>query len=163
MKPVAFPCSQLHLSKTPIYSKTQFGPFIDRPLSEPPPYLSHQGAIAPSRSRREQHKTKQLSPPRHLLCIHNHLIDRTCHHQIRLYYIHVTPQSYGYVSVPCELFLSGCTNLPLTDSQVYKGSDEILLSKLILDPSHSILTQSFDSRLRLVSYSQPSLSSPAVS
>ncbi|KFY63977.1 hypothetical protein V497_01878 [Pseudogymnoascus sp. VKM F-4516 (FW-969)] len=32
---------------------------------------------------------------------------------------------------------------------VYKGSDEILLSKLILDPSHSILTQSFDSRLRL--------------
>jgi hypothetical protein len=34
-------------------------------------------------------------------------------------------------------------------SQVYKGSDEILLSKLILDPTHSILTQSFDSRLRL--------------
>lgn len=33
--------------------------------------------------------------------------------------------------------------------QVYKGSDQILLSKLILDPSHSILTQSFDSRLRL--------------
>src|SRR6266487_3128102 len=33
--------------------------------------------------------------------------------------------------------------------QVYKGSDEILLSKLILDPSHSVLTQSFDSRLRL--------------
>ncbi|PKS05239.1 hypothetical protein jhhlp_008610, partial [Lomentospora prolificans] len=32
---------------------------------------------------------------------------------------------------------------------VYKGSDEILLSKLILDPSHSILKQSFDSRLRL--------------
>jgi glutamine amidotransferase len=32
---------------------------------------------------------------------------------------------------------------------VYKGSDEILLSKLILDPSHSILTQSYDSRLRL--------------
>ncbi|KAG9243272.1 nucleophile aminohydrolase [Calycina marina] len=32
---------------------------------------------------------------------------------------------------------------------VYKGSDEILLSKLILDPAHSILTQSFDSRLRL--------------
>ncbi|TVY26288.1 putative glutamine amidotransferase [Lachnellula hyalina] len=32
---------------------------------------------------------------------------------------------------------------------VYKGSDEILLSKLILDPTHSILTQSFDSRLRL--------------
>ncbi|RDL31993.1 uncharacterized protein BP5553_09395 [Venustampulla echinocandica] len=33
--------------------------------------------------------------------------------------------------------------------QVYKGSDEILLSKLILDPTHSILAQSFDSRLRL--------------
>jgi len=33
---------------------------------------------------------------------------------------------------------------------VYKGSDEILLSKLILDPTHSILKQSFDSRLRLV-------------
>ncbi|EFY91818.1 glucosamine 6-phosphate synthetase [Metarhizium acridum CQMa 102] len=33
--------------------------------------------------------------------------------------------------------------------QVYKGSDEILLSKLILDPTHSILKQSFDSRLRL--------------
>ncbi|KAM7199227.1 putative glutamine amidotransferase DUG3 [Naviculisporaceae sp. PSN 640] len=32
---------------------------------------------------------------------------------------------------------------------VYKGSDEILLSKLILDPTHSILRQSFDSRLRL--------------
>jgi glutamine amidotransferase len=32
---------------------------------------------------------------------------------------------------------------------VYKGSDEILLSKLILDPTHSILTQSFDCRLRL--------------
>lgn len=35
--------------------------------------------------------------------------------------------------------------------QVYKGSDEILLSKLILEPTHSILKQSFDSRLRLVS------------
>ncbi|KAK3940736.1 nucleophile aminohydrolase [Diplogelasinospora grovesii] len=32
---------------------------------------------------------------------------------------------------------------------VYKGSDEILLSKLITDPTHSILKQSFDSRLRL--------------
>ncbi|KAI9753174.1 MAG: hypothetical protein M4579_005289 [Chaenotheca gracillima] len=32
---------------------------------------------------------------------------------------------------------------------VYKGRDEILLSKLILDPAHSILTQSYDSRLRL--------------
>ncbi|KKA27381.1 hypothetical protein TD95_000468 [Thielaviopsis punctulata] len=32
---------------------------------------------------------------------------------------------------------------------VYKGSDDILLSKLILDPAHSILRQSFDSRLRL--------------
>ncbi|AEO62608.1 6e85b567-1775-4700-95a0-663aeaf70b10 [Thermothielavioides terrestris] len=32
---------------------------------------------------------------------------------------------------------------------VYKGSDEILLSKLVLDPAHSILKQSFDSRLRL--------------
>ncbi|KAF1832648.1 N-terminal nucleophile aminohydrolase [Decorospora gaudefroyi] len=32
---------------------------------------------------------------------------------------------------------------------VYKGKDEILLSDLILNPSHSILTQSFDSRLRL--------------
>ncbi|KAF2736050.1 N-terminal nucleophile aminohydrolase [Polyplosphaeria fusca] len=32
---------------------------------------------------------------------------------------------------------------------VYKGKDEILLSELILSPSHSILTQSFDSRLRL--------------
>ncbi len=36
-------------------------------------------------------------------------------------------------------------------TQVYRGSDEILLSKLILDPTHSILKQSFDSRLRLVS------------
>lgn len=33
--------------------------------------------------------------------------------------------------------------------QVYKGKDEILLSKLILEPQHSILTQSYDSRLRL--------------
>ncbi|CAF9906435.1 MAG: hypothetical protein GOMPHAMPRED_004705 [Gomphillus americanus] len=32
---------------------------------------------------------------------------------------------------------------------VYKGKDEILLSKLILEPAHSILTQSYDSRLRL--------------
>ncbi|KAF2742031.1 N-terminal nucleophile aminohydrolase [Sporormia fimetaria CBS 119925] len=32
---------------------------------------------------------------------------------------------------------------------VYKGKNDILLSELILDPSHSILTQSFDSRLRL--------------
>ncbi|EEY13924.1 Dug3p [Verticillium alfalfae VaMs.102] len=32
---------------------------------------------------------------------------------------------------------------------MYRGSDEILLSKLILDPTHSILKQSFDSRLRL--------------
>ncbi|KAK3901158.1 nucleophile aminohydrolase [Staphylotrichum tortipilum] len=32
---------------------------------------------------------------------------------------------------------------------VYKGSDEILLSKLVLNPAHSILKQSFDSRLRL--------------
>ncbi|KAK1754720.1 nucleophile aminohydrolase [Echria macrotheca] len=32
---------------------------------------------------------------------------------------------------------------------VYKGTDEILLRKLILDPTHSILKQSFDSRLRL--------------
>ncbi|QDS77342.1 hypothetical protein FKW77_005228 [Venturia effusa] len=32
---------------------------------------------------------------------------------------------------------------------VYKGNSEILLSKLILSPAHSILTQSFDSRLRL--------------
>ncbi|KAF2998390.1 hypothetical protein G7054_g13757 [Neopestalotiopsis clavispora] len=32
---------------------------------------------------------------------------------------------------------------------VYRGSDEIMLSKLILDPTHSILKQSFDSRLRL--------------
>lgn len=34
---------------------------------------------------------------------------------------------------------------------VYKGKDEILLSKLILEPQHSILTQSYDSRLRMVS------------
>ncbi|KAF2398598.1 N-terminal nucleophile aminohydrolase [Trichodelitschia bisporula] len=32
---------------------------------------------------------------------------------------------------------------------VYKGRDEILLSELILSPAHSILTQSYDSRLRL--------------
>lgn len=32
---------------------------------------------------------------------------------------------------------------------VFRGSDEVLLSKLILDPTHSILKQSFDSRLRL--------------
>ncbi|KAL2357399.1 nucleophile aminohydrolase [Cryomyces antarcticus] len=32
---------------------------------------------------------------------------------------------------------------------VYKGKSEILLSHLILDPAHSILTQSYDSRLRL--------------
>ncbi|KUL83155.1 hypothetical protein ZTR_10098 [Talaromyces verruculosus] len=32
---------------------------------------------------------------------------------------------------------------------VYKGRSEILLSKLVTEPSHSILTQSYDSRLRL--------------
>jgi len=32
---------------------------------------------------------------------------------------------------------------------VYKGKEPILLSNLILDPTHSILTQSYDSRLRL--------------
>ncbi|MCJ1307807.1 hypothetical protein MMC25_001455 [Agyrium rufum] len=32
---------------------------------------------------------------------------------------------------------------------VYKGKTEILLSQLILDPQHSILRQSYDSRLRL--------------
>ncbi|KJF61306.1 glutamine amidotransferase, variant [Coccidioides immitis RS] len=32
---------------------------------------------------------------------------------------------------------------------VYKGRNDILLSKLITEPSHSILTQSYDSRLRL--------------
>ncbi|KAK5001883.1 hypothetical protein LTR28_012117, partial [Elasticomyces elasticus] len=32
---------------------------------------------------------------------------------------------------------------------VYKGREPILLSHLILDPAHSILTQSYDSRLRL--------------
>lgn len=36
--------------------------------------------------------------------------------------------------------------------QVYKGRHEIRLSKLVTEPSHSILTQSYDSRLRLVSY-----------
>jgi hypothetical protein len=46
-------------------------------------------------------------------------------------------------------------------TQVYKGSDEILLSKLILDPTHSILKQSFDSRLRLVR-SSPSSSPSAL-
>lgn len=33
--------------------------------------------------------------------------------------------------------------------QVYKGASPILLSSLILEPQHSILTQSYDSRLRL--------------
>ena len=33
--------------------------------------------------------------------------------------------------------------------QVYKGRDPIVLSNLILSPQHSILTQSYDSRLRL--------------
>ena len=32
---------------------------------------------------------------------------------------------------------------------MYKGKDDILLSKLILEPAHSILTQSYDSRLRV--------------
>ena len=37
--------------------------------------------------------------------------------------------------------------------QVYKGKDEIVLSHLILEPQHSILTQSYDCRLRLVGHS----------
>jgi len=40
------------------------------------------------------------------------------------------------------------------EEQVYKGRDEMLLSTLILDPAHSILTQSYDSRLRLVVISE---------
>ena len=53
-----------------------------------------------------------------------------------------------------------CSFLTYVDAQksdtmcrflVYKGKDEILLSKLILEPQHSILTQSYDSRLRMVS------------
>ncbi|KAG8530371.1 uncharacterized protein KY384_004873 [Bacidia gigantensis] len=36
-----------------------------------------------------------------------------------------------------------------TSEHVYKGRDPILLSNLILSPQHSILTQSYDSRLRL--------------
>src|SRR5436190_20638040 len=32
---------------------------------------------------------------------------------------------------------------------VYCGSSPIILSKLVIEPSHSILTQSYDSRLRL--------------
>jgi hypothetical protein len=35
-------------------------------------------------------------------------------------------------------------------NQIYKGRNEIRLSKLVTEPSHSILTQSYDSRLRLV-------------
>ncbi len=35
-------------------------------------------------------------------------------------------------------------------SKVYKGKDEILLSKLILEPQHSVLRQSYDCRLREV-------------
>ncbi|MCJ1393551.1 hypothetical protein MMC18_006426 [Xylographa bjoerkii] len=41
------------------------------------------------------------------------------------------------------------TSRTKSTAQVYKGKDEILLSKLILEPTHSILTQSYDSRLRL--------------
>ncbi|KAI4666003.1 uncharacterized protein J4E78_003468 [Alternaria triticimaculans] len=41
------------------------------------------------------------------------------------------------------------TRVTTSAFMVYKGKDEILLSELILNPSHSILTQSFDSRLRL--------------
>lgn len=39
--------------------------------------------------------------------------------------------------------------IPNSFCQVYKGSKPIILSKLITEPSHSILTQSYDSRLRL--------------
>lgn len=35
-------------------------------------------------------------------------------------------------------------------NKIYKGRNEIRLSKLVTEPSHSILTQSYDSRLRLV-------------
>lgn len=37
--------------------------------------------------------------------------------------------------------------------KVYKGKDEILLSKLILEPQHSVLRQSYDCRLREVTIS----------
>lgn len=49
-------------------------------------------------------------------------------------------------SSPC---LGCCSSLATDTWQVYKGKDEILLSELILEPQHSILTQSYDSRLRL--------------
>lgn len=40
----------------------------------------------------------------------------------------------------------------INGSQVYKGKDEILLSKLILEPQHSVLRQSYDCRLRMVPF-----------
>lgn len=42
-----------------------------------------------------------------------------------------------------------CQSTVLTPRQVYKGAKPIILSKLVTEPSHSILTQSYDSRLRL--------------
>lgn len=40
--------------------------------------------------------------------------------------------------------------MPDRSFKVYKSKDEILLAKVILEPQHSILTQSYDSRLRMV-------------
>lgn len=49
----------------------------------------------------------------------------------------------------------GQQTLTVTTQQIYKGLNEIRLSKLVTEPSHSILTQSYDSRLRLVGLSAP--------
>src|ERR1700760_3347662 len=48
-----------------------------------------------------------------------------------------------------QLYINPIQKTLTTPPQVYKGSTPILLSSLILTPTHSILTQSYDSRLRL--------------
>ena len=51
--------------------------------------------------------------------------------------------------VSTKLVFGSFGNMTDKEMQVYKGSKPIILSKLITEPSHSILTQSYDCRLRL--------------
>lgn len=51
------------------------------------------------------------------------------------------------MSFPCRFAI--CIPLLTLTKKIYKGSKPIILSKLVTEPSHSILVQSYDSRLRL--------------
>lgn len=65
---------------------------------------------------------------------------------------HIPPSNVSLPSTINSLTLMSRAN---DAKQIYKGRNEIRLSKLVTEPSHSILTQSYDSRLRLVCVPHP--------